>query len=110
MKIIDILNKVSNGTLEDGFTFKYDGDTYWYDKKLNKIKNEVTCANIGDEYIIENILNDEVEVIEEKEEIKEIEITEKNRRTIIDFVIKTAEKTNELVRELNKLTKEREEK
>ena len=109
MKIIDILNKKENGTLKDGFRFKYNGHVYEY--KGKEIRDlEGANLELGEKYILERCLSDEVEVIEEKEEIKEIEITEKNRRTIIDFVIKTAEKTNELVRELNKLTKEREEK
>ncbi len=110
MKVIDLLNKKENGTLIDGFEFLYEGSCYAYFKTVDEIQDIATGTNIGAIYELDKILSDEVEVIEEKEEIKEIEITERDRRIIMDFVIKTAEKTNELVRELNKLTKEREEK
>lgn len=111
MKVIDLLNKMANKELEDEFKFKYRGDTYRYNKNSGELENfENDCTNFGDTWRVEEILNDEVEVIEEKEEIKEIEITERDRRIIMDFVIKTAEKTNELVRVVNRLTKEREKK
>ena len=55
-------------------------------------------------------LNREVEVIEENREIKELEISESNTEIIDDFVIKNREKINELVRAVNKINKEREEK
>lgn len=55
-------------------------------------------------------LNREVEVIEENKEIEELEISESNTEIIDDFVIKNREKINELVRAVNKINKEREEK
>lgn len=36
MKIIDIINKIANGNLEDGFKFKYDSDTYRYNKEKTR--------------------------------------------------------------------------
>lgn len=79
MKIINLLNKISNGTLEDG-------------------------ACLGNFYIVKGILNNEVEVIEENKEIEEL-----NDNDIYDYNHLQL-KINELVRAVNKLNKEREEK
>ena len=72
MKIIDILNKMANKELEDEFKFKYRGDTYRYNKNSGELENfENDCINFGDTWRVEEILNDEVEVIEEKKELEE---------------------------------------
>ena len=116
MKIIDILNKMANGTLEDEFEFKYDNDTYEYNKKENKLVSEEYGTRLGGYYIVENILNNEVEVIEAKKKIEEIgtskTIEEKQGGLkILEELIHICEgKINELVRAVNKLNKEREEK
>ena len=110
MKIIDILNKMANGELEDGFKFKHDNDVYKYNKKENKIVSDDeygTC--LGNYHIVESILNDEVEAIEEKKEIEELP----NELIGDDWTYHTTEfhnKINEVIRAINKLNKEREEK
>lgn len=120
MKIIDILNKMSNGTLEDGFKFCFRNEVYTYRKKDDSIRN--SCFNkIGGRNVIEDFLNNEVllfkendvkevEAIKENKEIEQLEISESNTEIIDDFVIKNREKINELVRVVNKINKEREEK
>ena len=110
MKIIDILNEKVDGTLVDGFEFSYEGSHYAYFKKVDEIQDIVTGTNIGAIYELDKILSDEVEVIEENKEIEKLEISESNTEIIDDFVIKNREKTNELVRAVNKINKEREEK
>ena len=70
MKIIDILNAKANGTLKDGFKFRYGNDDYKYKKEIDAIIDSYE-SDLGCEHIIEQILNDEVEVIEEKKEIEE---------------------------------------
>lgn len=106
MKIIDILNKMANGELEDGFKFKYDNDTYKYNKKEDEIVSIEYGVCLGNYYKVENILNDEVEVIEENKEIEELDNMELiNARPEVNAI-----KINELVRAVNKLNKEREEK
>ena len=72
MKIIDILNKIANGTLEDGFKFKYDSDIYRYNKEKNEIRSIEYDVRLVDYYKIEIILNNEVEVIEKNKEIEEL--------------------------------------
>ena len=67
MKIIDILNKIANRTLEDGFKFKYGNDTYRYHKENNEIRSIEYDECLGDYYKTEMILNNEVEIIEDKE-------------------------------------------
>ena len=78
MKIIDILNKMANGELEDEFKFCLEDEVYTYTKEDNSIRNK--CHNkIGQTKIIETYLNKEVllfkdnnqEVIEENKEIEE---------------------------------------
>ena len=109
MRMIDILNEKVNETLEDGFKFKYNGNVYTYDKITGFI-NDNDGKGIGDAYCVENILNDEVEVIEENKDIKELEISDGDRKVMATFILNNREKINELVRAVNKLTKEREEK
>lgn len=72
MKVIDILNKIANGTLEDGFKFKYDSDIYRYNKEKNEIRSIEYDESLVEYYKIETILNKEVEVIEENKEIEEL--------------------------------------
>ena len=104
MKVIDLLNKMAND--EDyrptvvflSVTFTYN--TIVGDYENDRDSNYGIFAN----YVIENILNDEVEVIEENKKIEKINIDE------IDNHINLKNKINELVRAVNKLNKEREEK
>ena len=101
MKIIDILNKMANGELEDGFKFNF-GDTYTYNKNTDSIKDKEGIA-IGNIYCIENILDCKVEVIEEKKEIEELKADAYTSPA-------TLNKINEVIRAVNKINKEREEK
>lgn len=106
MKIIDILNKKANRTLENGFKFIYRNYMYTYNKNDDNIENDYGKSLLGSEYKVEKILNDEVELIEENKEIEEYK-TEYTERCID---IEVRNKLNELVRAYNKLIKEREEK
>ena len=60
MKVIDLLNKIANG--EKSIPINYDGNSeesltyYLYDK----------CGRECDDSNLQNILNDEVEIIEDK--------------------------------------------
>lgn len=134
MKIIDILNKKANGTLEDGFKFCYENKVFTYNKNTDSIFYENSIRELGEKYVIEKILNDEVllfqeevkenEKVEENKEIKEVEsITynftktsytgielSKNFEIITELLNKQSDKINELVRAVNKPIKESEEK
>ena len=122
MKIIDILNKIANGTLEDGFKFKYDSDTYRYNKEKNEIRSIEYDDSLVEYYKIEMILNKEVEVIEENKRIEELSWAvylklKKGHYNIENILNRIREdlkehrdKINELVRAVNKINKEREEK
>ena len=109
MKVIDILNKMANGTLEDGFKFCFKNEVYTYTN--NSIRDDYN-NRIGQKRVIENYLNEEVllfkennaEVIEEKKEIKRLD-----ENDFYDFN-HICLKINELVRAVNKLIKESEEK
>ena len=113
MKIIDILNKMANGELEDEFKFCLEDEVYTYTKEDNSIRDK--CHNkIGQTKIIETYLNKEVllfkdnnqEVIEENKKIEELdEIQIINARPEVNAI-----KINELIQAVNKLNKEREEK
>lgn len=111
MKIIDILNKKANGTLEDRFKFKFAGRVFTYSKKNNVIQDEYGWG-IGQVSRLEQQLNNTVEVIEKNKEIEELNDTcsdvENMLNTDIDYYNNlTRKKLNELVRAVNKLTKER---
>lgn len=101
MKIIDLLNKMSEGTLEHGFKFIYRGRTYTYNKNIDEIIDE-SNIDLRTRLYLEICLNDDIEVIEENKEIKELE-----NEIIGDdwtrYAIMHHNKINELVREINKI-------
>lgn len=66
MKIIEILNKKASKTLEKGFMFVYDGRVYKYYKGNDVIRNVSSGKTLGREYIVDNILNDKVLLIEKE--------------------------------------------
>lgn len=122
MKIIDIINKIANGTLEDGFKFKYDSDIYRYNKEKNEIRSIEYDDSLVEYYKIEMILNKEVEVIEENKRIEEllswtVYLELKKGHYNIENILngiredlkEHRDKINELVRAVNKINKEREE-
>lgn len=116
MKIIDILNKKANGTLEDGFKFILDNEVYRYNKKDDRLMDK-DMTFLGVNKYVDNILNDEVEVVLRDEENKEIEKTEIERIRISTYIdtknkdLKALEclihfcedKINELVQAVNKI-------
>ena len=117
MKVIDILNKMANEELKDGFKFKYMGFTYIYKKWEDRIaKADEDFIGFTDDWYIEEALNDEVEVIEENKEIEELnkisydEFKYAGDKRRFDLTNIEYDKINELVRAVNKLNKEREEK
>ncbi len=126
MKIIDILNKKANKTLEDAFKFCYKNEVYKYDKKTDKILkgDSILGRQFEGMYILESHLNEEVWLFQEKaverneklqknEEIEEFtSIVESyhNKDTTCQYCNEQTRKINELVRAVNKLNKEREEK
>lgn len=113
MKIIDILNKKANGTLEDGFKFCFRERNYIYNKYQDTIMGTSDDIFLGEVWSIENILNNTVEVIEENKEIEELskisfnEFVDVDNEVRFDLTIREYDKINELVRVVNKLTKER---
>lgn len=106
MKVIDLLNiwvkdrnKLPEKIKIDNKVFEYDEGCNLYktpDKDCYLIQNYLNCVEI---------LDREVEVIEEKKDIEELpnEILAGDWEP---FVIKHHNKINELVRAVNKLTKE----
>ena len=107
MKIIDLLNIWVEDRNKLPKKIKVDDETYVYDNRLNLYK-----IPKKDYFLISNYLNCverldiEVEVIEENKEIEELDNMELiNARPEVNAI-----KINELVRAVNKLNKEREEK
>ncbi len=70
MKVIDLLNKIANG--EHNFSFKYGEDEFFYDFDSKRFVDTRFKETLGERYSLDMMLNDEVEVIEEKEETKPI--------------------------------------
>ena len=114
MKIIDILNKMANRELEDGFKFCFGNEVYIYTKEDNSIRDKYH-NRIGQTKVLEIYLDEEVllfkdnnqEVIEGNKEIEELEISEKDRKFHSDYINNIADKLNEVI---NKINKEKEEK
>lgn len=104
MKIIDILDKKANGTLEDGFKFKYNYETFAYENEeiIDNIGRNIGCL-----FHLDIHLNDEVEVIKENKAIEELD---NEIESYANTVEQSKDKINELVRAINKLIKESEEK
>ena len=124
MKIIDILNKISKNELPDKTRFKVysssDDEPFIceydisYPGTIWRICDERSKFNYKIDFM--RILNYEVEVIEENKEIEELnkisydefKYTDTEHR--FDLTNIEYDKINELVRAVNKLIKEREEK
>ena len=105
MKIIDILNKMANGELEDGFSFGYEGMIYTYYKKENQIVNYYNNT-LGGVYRLENCLNNEVLMYKEDEKVNAIEENKEIEELTVDDIYDfnhLALKINELVRAMNEL-------
>lgn len=112
-RIIDILNKMADGTLEDGFKFGFRGETYTYNKQKDKLE-DTEGYTISSTFQTEYYLTDEVEVIEDVKKIEEIKVIdddlfdENNNQWFIDAVDRLIiNKINELVRAVNELRKVR---
>ena len=110
MKVIDILNKINNNEeipekiKFDNTIFEYDKSQKEYNHKKDNGYYETLLYRVMTTHFIDVLLRAEVEVIEENKEIKELTDDD-----IYDFN-HVALKVNELVKAVNKLNKEREEK
>ncbi len=112
MKVIDILNKMANDK-DYRPTVSFLGVTFTYNAIVGDYENDRNSDyGIFSDYVIENILNDEVRVIEEKKEIEELNDTNYDEKLIDKEAYHnlTRKKLNEVIRAVNKLTKESEEK
>ena len=110
MKIIDLLNKINNGEgvpekiKFNGIVFEYDKRQQEYNYKNDGGYYETLLYRVMTTHFIRSLLRTEVEVIEENKEIEEL-----NDNDIYDYNHLQL-KINELVRAVNKLNKESEEK
>lgn len=116
MCIIDILNKMADGTLEDGFKFEFRGETYTYNKNKNKLE-DTEGYTISSTFQTEYLLTEEVEVIEDVKEIEPLYYNREKDGTynlntkagvypLGPVVLTILEKINELVQAVNELRKE----
>lgn len=105
VKIIDILNKMADGTLKDGFKFEYKGESYTYNKHKNSIFNDESGDYLGEFVALDIYFLDEVEVIEDVKEIEEIQIIHLDDNNTAIFIF--MDKINELVRAVNELRKDK---
>lgn len=114
MKIIDLINKINNNE-EVPEKVKYENVTFEYSKKqkdyIHKIDedgwvSETLLFKVMNTHFMSDLLKAEVEVIEKNKKIEELDNMELiNARPEVNAI-----KINELVRAVNKLNKEREEK
>lgn len=93
IRVIDLLNKIANEELPFEQEFKYDG-----------VITDIEM--FSNEYLLnEAVLNFEIELVELKEEDKEIEEIKINLNSTRLFTEQIEDKLNELIRELNELKK-----
>lgn len=122
MKVIDILNKINNNE-EVPEKIKFDDTVFEYDKEQKEYNHrkddgfyETLLYRVMTTHFIDVLLEAKVEVIEENKEIEELnkisydefKYTDTEHR--FDLTNIEYDKINELVRAVNKLNKEREEK
>ena len=115
MKIIDLINKINNNEevpkeIKFGNTiFRYNKNMKEYIHDLDNNTAESLLFRVMNTHFISNLLKAKVEVIEETKEIQEL-----HENQIIGYceldIKENRKKINELVRAVNKLIKEREEK
>ncbi len=116
MKIIELLNKINNGE-EVPEKIKFDNTVFELEENKKEYifqhENgdcETLLYRVMTTHFINVLLEAEVEVIEENKEIEKLEISDSDRKVMATFTLNNREKINELVRAVNKLNKEREEK
>lgn len=112
MKIIDILNKINNGEdvpekiKFDDTVFELEENKTEYSFQHKNGEFETLLYRVMTTHFIDVLLKAEIEVIEENKEIEELDNMELiNARPEVNAI-----KINELVRAVNKLRKEREDK
>ena len=122
MKVIDILNKINNGEEVpekirfNDIEFEYDTRQEEYNHQNDDGYYETLLYAVMNTHFISRLLRAEVEVIEENKEIEELnkisydEFKYAGDKRRFDLTNIEYDKINELVRAVNKLNKEREEK
>ena len=124
MKVIDLINKINNNEEApkkiklDNVIFEFDKDKEEYIHKLDDWRSETILFKAMNEntYFIQDLLKIEVEVIQENKEIEELnkisydEFKYSDNKHRFDLTTIEYDKINELVRAVNKINKEREEK
>lgn len=117
MKVIDLLNIWVKDRNKLPEKIKIDNKVFEYDKGCNLYKTpDEDCYLIQDYLNCVERLDREVEVIEKNKEIEEIGITatietkNKDLKLLENLIHTLEDKTNEIVRAVNKLNKESEEK
>lgn len=102
-KIIDILNKIANGEeppkkiVYDGFVYTYNNSRNDYETYIDKFEREY----LFDEYIVFDILNEPVEILETTITYKPDKIEKLKFDMSINFIDQFTDKINEIIEVLN---------
>ena len=110
MKLIDVLNMIVKGELEEGTEFKFAGHTYFY-KRGVLYDREINAGKL--DWISMRMLCDEVEIIGHATnvatKIREVHYTvgalehpSYNESWLMNCVRANRDKLNEVIRELNR--------
>jgi len=73
MKVIDLLNKMANGKLEDNFKFCYEDIVFTYGKQTSRILDK-NNNDFGSLYKVERCLNNDILLFENKEQLEDEKI------------------------------------
>lgn len=107
IKIIDLFIKIKNNEIKQGTKFKMLGHIYIYNNGY--IAKTDANETIGNFYISQRMLNDEVEIIEEEKEIEKCDVLKhcvdftKNENILLDNQLGLQKKINELIDVVNEL-------
>ena len=102
MKVIDILNMLSEGTLEDGFEFEFGGHSFIYCNTFDELRNE-KGETFGEIYTLDCILNDKVEIFKNNKKIDKLKIVDEGNDNVYlyEYIKEMNKKINEIIDYIN---------
>lgn len=107
MKVIELLNKIANGEQPKHIRFNNE-DWYWndYDGYVTKWSLSTTPDAqhyLFNQYRLDFVLNEEIEVIEEDKKIKKLPPSFYENACLTKQDVEVANKINEIIDKINKL-------
>ena len=104
IKVIELFNMIANGNIPKMIMRCYE--EYKWDESSGEYRRVEDKRRFSDEWVIESILNDEVEILEDEEEIERLDPNKVYFKDGTELVYELMySKINELVEKVNELEK-----